>query len=660
MKKLLFSQIIYRYKQEALENAISLNVINNTISSFRVYLKHYGKKEKDSSYEFAGFNNFEITLPKTANQIWKPSTVPSKMTAIKKIYRMYEIFFHEFQLNEKSEKFWELLRYYRKLRGFTRKELSKKIDSNVSACTIGRWERNDVFPALKFYKYVKDIEKVLNCQGILTSSLDRRLLYGIKKELIIKRNDRIESKKARFVRFNHYGLKYNDFPDSLKNEILDLFEFMTMDNVPLGLKRSNQWTKNYVENVVIKRFEAFFGFLILPTDSKDEYMRGMGYNKNDLELIMFVNPELLSEYKIFLKIRSKYGIESVYDSTKKKYIYNTVIIDSEGYYTKNLTTILAIAKTLIRNDDGYFVQREYLNYEFSVDSVELMRYITEEKITWTEWCCQSYNEIVKLTNVKYFRIGRNTKRPIKRLLQRDETKIIITNTFPDLIYNIKKRLPVKPCIKQLTIQNLLWSRRLLFVCLSYTFPLRVTQMARQTFSLENESNANFCKINGKWIWSLPRDQFKNAKHLSDEDIVIFFPGWLQKIFDDYIQIYRPRMVGGGKKEGKKYECDYIFRPCSPNAKNSDPLKPIDRCTLSNDSLAITALIPGTDGVRGHAIRLLLSNGAKAIGNIEMAAKLLNDTEKITEEFYSTSYEKEELEEYHRLTEISMNNRLNFN
>ncbi|MFX0195294.1 MAG: multiprotein-bridging factor 1 family protein [Candidatus Hodarchaeota archaeon] len=633
MINITFNDVIDNFIANATASKVSQSIIRNHLSALNIFLKHLQIEKSDnvaSCTEFINLDNY----PEISRQIWSLETYKSKASCLRKFHHSYLNLANQYIASNIEAVFGKRLQYYRTLNNYSIKGLCKSLNEKISVQKIKRWERCELLPAYSHLNLIKEIESCLNCEGYLLSCLNETILFGYKsaKQRQYMQTDP-HKKNSSFLARHPYSLPESKFSPSLIRDIKNLKHFYTRDSIPLGLYRKEKWDQSIFDRN-IKTIRRFLGFLILPADSKEAWMRGLGLSVNEISITMFADPIKLEKYRDFLCVRNQYGINITSYKKGRVNSFDIVKQENKSYQTPSFNkTVLKLAKSLLNPESGYLYQHEFLDDQLDISGIELTNYITHQPISWRSWCEQAHRELKKIGQKKCVQPCHN-KKNMHSLITGMDKALILKKILPDLISTQLTLVIDQFRGDNQNIQRLIWARRKLLISFMYITPLRTDQMSKITYDPVGK-NGHIYRNNGIWQFDIPQTAFKNCKYLNS-DFKAIFPSWLNTIFDEYLAEYRISMIGGKISENGIPECPYVFRPVGKSLKriaNQSDLRPISTYTLSDDVMYATRLIPGCDGFRGHALRALISTGAKAIGGIKMASSVLHDSEQIAQSHY---------------------------
>ena len=385
---------------------------------------------------------------------------------------------------------------------------------------------------------------------------------------------------------------------------------------------------------------------------------------------MLTDPEIMTKYKQFHKVRSKYGAIKTDDGT-----YKIFILDKNGYNSVSVRSFLNTFRGYVHPLTGYFNQYG-CRYEGTIKTYE---YSTNKDITWDKWCLQSYKEFGNLIagKNKQWKNPGEKKSQIKTITLGENKKKIFSDYLPTAIKNLKRMLPLNPELT-LTLHQRVWARRYMEFALICANPERAKNICELRIGID------IVLKDGKWFWNQESDLFKNREFQSDQnDLYAKIPDFANEALNYYIKYVRPHLIGGKvkkqwrekyrvnkvldsfgcpiieKENGEKIaiaECLWLCRPAARTANLRGDIYPFSITGLRDDIVSASCLVdvPGCYGWTTHLTRFIISTGIQANGgNIQFAADVLRDNIETVTKHYTADRTSDAVVKYGKMLDAAV-------
>jgi hypothetical protein len=584
--------------------------IKNIESTYNVYLATMGISVYDKASDFDRFN---ISLEKFK----KIKGYPKKTWEVKKSHLLL---INRAYLRLKNticlpDGFGERLQYLMDFSDMEFQEIEKS--AGLKKDTTYAWRKNGLNPRAKYIPNIHKIEEILDVdRGVLTGQLNGEL-YGTKAAALKNKKSSEHGIFVNLARNEPYALhKWNEEAEKQWDHMEAYFRSpMSKSYLKLpGMTRRKvikrnpkaHWKKDSTRDLKRWFCNSFFGFLVLPKDSKNPRLRGLGYSQDQISLALLTDPDLIQKYLDFKKERTKWGQEYFADGSTK-----IVRLKKEGVYSNELYKFIEFIITLTLVKTGYLRQRP-----------DLKKFVDTEGLDWNTWIENTIESVVDLKNTEGLFVKNRTGH--------DKIGFILGDPDPMrwmkiLVDGLKSRTLTNPEDNVIRMIDKACFLDYLMCSLFIANPLRVEMYHKMKLG----KNINKDDDGLYYIKFQPED-FKNVEGAAKDKVYREpVPEWAGEIIDIYMEYYRPHCVGGKKDPiTGTYECDYFYRPIK-----SDPRSPKDSpvaiSTFRNRVTSATLLIlPQTgSGFGPHAFRHIIATGylKKHPGQYIHVAGILHDT-----------------------------------
>lgn len=488
--------------------------------------------------------------------------------------------------------------------------------AGVSTSAVGRWSRG-ALPNVRSNETLEKLEKVLL---IPTGELMELLSESAKENSVAYPN--AYRQRVAATQKLEYRLKESELISNFLTQWREFFDYKTCAQ-PEKLERTDKgrWKLNPIAqatippNIINSRgnqvsasadvfwsyMSRFFGFLQLPYEKG-----GFGQNAGAVQsLAWFAVRPAMEAHLEFMKMRA----EGTQNGSHRAFCgYVSMLTHPEtGYLTQHPELATTLPAEYI-HADGWQAMCKYAyktakawkrdSNEFSRDSSEPLAYLLSQEYALTP----VFEAMQKLREEASFE-AKGSK--MEAILRRDEI-----------------------------ILGLLTSN-----------PLRVKNIITLTFYADNTGSI-YKSATGQWRLRISGTDFKNALRVSSEKYDVPIAPWLQPLFDDYVQHFRPRLAA-------KRDSGYFFLS-SRDGSRFDELDARVRDVTRR-------LIPETGGIGPHAFRALVATDwLKHHPNDFMTvAQLLNDTIEVVIKHYAKLKTEDAFSRYSEYVEKTRK-KLNFN
>lgn len=417
---------------------------------------------------------------------------------------------------------------------------------------------------------------------------------------VAKRLDAYSARHGKNTR-EHYMLRKESFSAELKDEWFQFLRYKT-DECPIGLKRSklgrwqtlppdlaspelenDPWARPNSSEVcataqrVFSSVRGYLGFLCWRRSPDGDIARGgLGLPMDDTQTIaLFVIPELVQSFFQFMKARS--------DN-----IVHTGHAVLAGFIT-----------TLVHPEYGYLAQQP--------DKRRLVEKYAKGR-TWEKLCEETMTVCRKWQEASRGNKSRSPEEPINAILRMESPLEPLFRAIADLDEYAEKMTPGG-------IKKAMAKRNALLLALAIANPLRertltVTKYVPADSDTTDETNL-YKDDSGTWHLAFSKDHFKN-RSAKNEDYDAPLPKWIQARLEEYLSIYRPRLVQ------RHPESPWLF------PSNRDGGKLVDLSGVINR--IAKHYVPEVRRMRAHAVRHIVATDylARNPGQFDVVSQLLHD------------------------------------
>jgi len=642
MRNIVITHLEVRNKaiETATEKGKSKDTIKNLISTHNVYLSLMHKTVVDAADDLG---NAEKTLRIFKEKSkFSDTTWPSKKTHLLSLCNEY------FTLLESSKMpfgFSERLAYLIENSGKQIKEIAT--ETGVSRYLIGLWRKRYKRPAQERLSDIGILEKYFNVpEGTLRGQLPKKL-YGSKLYTIHKLKRSKHGKFSMLATREPYALHV--WPDDAELFWQDMVKHFTTGRPKKDKKKSRiieidgffkneqaLWTSD--KTIKLKRWHisSFFGFLMLPKDSINSRLRGLGFKFSEINIALLTCPDLVEKYFAFKAERARFGIEKQKDSSEK-----IVELSKVPVYSRELEKFLECAVTWTKTKSGYLRQRN-----------DLHQYIDTNNLSWESWVEKSFLRYLQFGHTYDFKHTRKWDDKIGFILKDPQPR----RYLKILIEGLKSGILKNPHQEKIMPRDIGCYMDYLFCALFIANPLRVEMYAKMKLG------ENIYKDNrNNWRIRFNSEDFKNFKGAARNKVYNEpVPKWAYKIIDDYLKYYRPLLIGGGISVSGKFECEYFYRPMRESGRaHKGSTKYLDDCPLNSITIrnrviiATLRYLPETrSGFSPHGFRhIIATDYIKSHPHaFEAVAGILHDTIETVKKTYGHVNSEDWIREYNKYTE----------
>lgn len=423
----------------------------------------------------------------------------------------------------------------------------------------------------------------------------------------------------------HHGMMVNDkqfqymlrpLPAHLESVFLRLIAWRSQERHYIkgtgyiALEKKKRWNTDNTVQMYRHAFEAFFGFLCLPTtvdfpedlttqlgDTEDArghrytaMCTGLGMKPEDLRFTMLVDHTLVERYVQFRKNRN------LLEGTTLSVVDQVIRHNS-----------------LLANKDIAFLRR---HPEFAM---ELNPPVPPAE--WQAWCKEQHRAMRDLINAlnkgKLKVRTREPDDPVKHLFaQKDPFKVLM-----DVVRRMLDTLPPPSC----PLMRALQYRNATVLLLMAAEPLRAGHWPAMRIGRQIKFNEDL----GLWVLDIKAKEFKNAMWGYAQDRYRILPRDVSDVVENYIKYYRPLLF-------KANETDlFLLKSKTGNSATVNPEPMMTGQGFYNMVAGILLKYLGR-AVGPHVVRhiLVTDHLRKNPGDFETAGALLNDSPETVRANYS--------------------------
>jgi integrase len=581
-----YSELINEYVEHLKQLEKSEQIIKNMKSVIKLWVSIFGFSEQtpvgeEMSLSFKDKLNDFSEAQSSAGIL--SSTYRPRLSNMKKV-RIY--YLNRAKQEILPETFSERLDHLLLTRGFSQQRFWKTfLEGKINSATFDTWFSGAI-PSNKHLPIIEIIEKALQLPDkTLIDALPKSREHSLPPTGQTSYGRRlIESRRK----------PYYAWPTKLEEQFAKYCDFKSAVITPDGMKRGSQelWTSTEGDNlptaeIVKTQFRSFFGFCLLPVDSKDPMLRGAGLRDEDLSFALLSDKDLVEAYVVQFH-KSRAG----------------------GKFNSGATNFLTTVMALLREKVGYLYQKPNFGAELRVPIA---------RAKWQKHCLKTLDRLQQLyRNIRRakksgssdYEIGRDVSEQIAPLLSLPRPIHATLRMAKDMIADIDKidarRYPVA---------KTLLCRDALLVSMIQANPLRIRMFSTMQFKRHL-----YQKTDGSWHIRFKRTEFKN-RHSLWEDYEVPVTAALWSLINIYRDEYRPKLKNSA-------DCEYVFLS-GPNGRGRTDSNPsMSEAMLSIRILARTyQYLPNCSGFRAHAFRHIVATDivrSDPLTGISQAAKVLHD------------------------------------
>jgi hypothetical protein len=343
-----------------------------------------------------------------------------------------------------------------------------------------------------------------------------------------------------------YSLGYKDWPNALKKEAKDIFNYHTMPYGKIkasGLKRKSKNTWSSKKNKccsfqgLIDHAEHFFGFLINPPDAEQPNQRGLGLEKDLLSFSLFANMDIVFKFFNFLTARQNSVLTEI---TKEGFIF-PAMLGNENANEVITNGILRYAKILLPllRPEGYLPQHadyadKYFEIHGDIKTFPLAQLNSHEKINeWKKNCERTVVELDDYRKSESFSCIRDVMEPLQKILDKN-----IFKTMADILNKMKKDATLVGLTNR---DRAVRYRDYILVKAHFLTGLRAEHYSFW------EIDKHICIEGSKVDLSIFREDLKTAKTETFTKVKLELPFDFAQEIINYIKEYRPLLTNRESK-----------------------------------------------------------------------------------------------------------------
>jgi|GEM_PF-5494729 len=417
-------------------------------------------------------------------------------------------------------------------------------DTGIKIITLDRWILGKHLPEAGHLNAVAELEKYF---GLPADTLLNKLgsvVFGQRTLLEKQKSKLSHSDLSRRLKDSPYRYKLPGWGDELKREFDEIYHFYT-DPIPSGpntglhrtkdqrwkIKHDKCSTRRHVKTML----ETFFGALTQPCRANGA--SGLGIPKELMSLVLITNPELLEAFMRFQQVRI-------------------------GKITTGSEQLLKRALALLTPVYGFLRQRHDLASRYGIlgpsgGLIFPLQHLSGPRLKdeWEQTCNDNYNKILHLLNSTDFAPYRDTKEPIRKILDSGD----IAGELKSFISELKGNADasgIKPW------EQARRQRDFLLVLFHFLFEFRSEHYSYL------EIGRHLIKRNGLWAMKIYPEEFKSSGVFTESEFCLDLPSDVSRWINIYIDKYRPHL--------HKSESSYLFlasRNCNQERRTSDFLPP---------------------------------------------------------------------------------------
>lgn len=460
------------------------------------------------------------------------------------------------------------------------------IDLKIPVCTLNRWVNGECLPDYDHLAVIPEMEKYFKLPA---GALALRLgpcVFGQKMVLLENKKRTSTGEKILELMVKPYCFQFKNWPQKLKDdvELIRRIYSSFQSHVEGVVKTADQfWKINKVGKQpsydrMIDSYERLFGFMLLPKNSSDPMLKGLGLKIEDLNITALFNAPVYSAFMDF-------------------YAYRQSIVDENGNrelrYSHELEQDLKRAQAFLNTNHGIIPQISYLAKDafiltqagevqkvFSLDDPQL-------KSKWQLHCASSLQALSTIRNGTRFTQTRDPKEALGPMIDAqdvfDEVRKYVKAIEAQTI------APGQPAFRRAVLY-----RDFLISLFHIAFVFRSDHFSVLKLNRHLKKGSN-----GLWRFYLYEKDFKVGRTDSTEYSILDLPADISRFIDVYIKEHRPLLLNP--------ESDYFFLP-SKNSNHSDKdpdyLLPKSISKIVTQSTLIYS--SSESGFGSHAIRNLTS------------------------------------------------------
>lgn len=578
------------------------------IKSYMGLIHQFTKKtwESEVGQEFLSehdFGDFLHWLTKTHGAATIAS-VKSKLGKVREAYLQLSL-----QNNMADGSFAASVGYLIKNSGKSISQVAR--DIGIPVITLDRWILGRHQPDASRIDTISDLEKYF---GLPAGNLRNKLstvLFGQRTGLERKKAKLSHSDLTIKLMDAPYAYKLPGWSEELKLELEDMYHFY-IDPIPSGKNAAFQRSKDQRWNEkhgkcntylsVISQYEKFFGALIQPKSSSAALAPGLAIPKEQLSTVLIANPELLDAFMRFQKERI-------------------------GNITTGSEQLLKRALAAIKPTYGYLRQRYDLATRYGIlgpdgNLIFPFQHLsgTRLKNEWEQTCDDNHHRILRLLNAINFKPFRDTREPIRGIIDSGN----IVGEIKNIMCKVKENAEATG-IK--SWEQARRQRDLLLVLFHFLFEFRSEHYAYL------EIGRHLIQRNGVWAMKVYPEEFKSSGIFTDSEFVLDLPADVSRMINIYITKYRPQL--------HQPESAYFFlasRNCDQEKRTSVNLPPKSISKIFRKNMIWFSSSP--TGFASHLTRKLISTMIQKQkvqdAATEAASALAGHTSGVNQKYYQCS------------------------
>jgi hypothetical protein len=508
---------------------------------------------------------------------------------------------------------------------------------DISRITLKNWASGEWLP---YRSSLPNVERLEGFFGVPQGALSGRLIHLI----LIQRDGPFETCTTPWRKHHSKLLKccyrLNAFTPTLECEFGDAILFFT-DEVWLschGFERNSEWRVDpdgAIPTALLLKdmLSSFFGFLTLPPDEENPWLKGMGMPPESLSLALLSDAELLLKHADFKRRRSY----------------------SQSYNNGTLC-LLNKCVSWLRKETGFLRQQPRYGEK-------LRDPVSPE--AWDQWCEVNRQKIINFIK-SINKPNKKTKKPAV-VMTRDPFAAVrqfiedLEHPVSILMEMTEKMKALTPLLKKggpvIVARHV---RDTFFVEFITSYPLRIKNISRMKVSPWRQNNSSgrsladpddvnlYQKPNGSWWIRYTLQEMKNGVEVDVPVAASVVP-----LLEEYLSVHRPVLNEALKEAINRRRAKsgvellsadeeqaidsgpYVFRPTSSAVAcmNEEQFalysgsEPMSEDSLSRRMLRLSQrFIPNCKGFSAHAVRHLVASDyiKNRPHGFEDAAAALND------------------------------------